>query len=91
MAVRSRVTMAGRPRVTMAGEQSEKGDTVMGSKIDTITGRIKEAVGVLMDNDTLQREGQRDQVVGAVKEKAARAAKKVKDAVERAVEKVKNV
>jgi len=62
----------------------------MGSKIDKIKGRIKEAVGVLTDNDDLQREGQRDQVVGEVKETAARAVEKVKAVVERAVEKVKN-
>ena len=42
----------------------------MGSKIDKIKGRIKEAIGALTDNDNLQREGQRDQVVGEVKELA---------------------
>ena len=52
----------------------------MGSKIDKIKGRIKEAIGVLTDNDNLQREGQRDQVVGEVKERAERVAEKVKDA-----------
>ena len=73
----------------------------MGSKTDKITGRSKEAVGALTDNDHLKREGQRDQAVGEVKEAAERAAetvkdkvervaKKVKDTVERVVEKVKN-
>jgi uncharacterized protein YjbJ (UPF0337 family) len=42
----------------------------MGSKTDTIKGRIKEAVGALTDNDDLKREGQRDQAVGEVKEAA---------------------
>ena len=51
----------------------------MGSKIDTIKGRIKEAVGALTDSDNLKREGQRDQVVGKVREKAQRVAEKVKD------------
>ena len=51
----------------------------MGSKIDKIKGRIKEAIGVLTDNDNLQREGQRDQVVGEVKERAERVAEKVKE------------
>jgi len=37
----------------------------MGSTTDKITGRVKEAVGVLTDNDRLKREGQTDQVVGA--------------------------
>ena len=58
----------------------------MGSTIDKIKGRLKEAVGVITDNDRLKREGQTDQVVGEVKE----AAEKVKDKVERVVEKVKD-
>ncbi len=62
----------------------------MGSKIDKIKGRLKEAVGVLTDNDSLKREGQRDQVVGKVKGKVERVAKKVQEKVERAVKKVKN-
>jgi uncharacterized protein YjbJ (UPF0337 family) len=74
----------------------------MDGKIDTMKGRLKEAVGVLTDNDDLKREGQRDQVVGEVKDKAAQAADEVQDKaarvaaqvqeeVARAVEKVKNV
>ena len=73
----------------------------MGGKIDKIKGRIKEAVGVLTDNDSLQKEGQRDQAVGEVKEAAERAVEKVQetaekvaaqvqDKVARAVEQAKN-
>src|SRR5712691_1913813 len=62
----------------------------MGGKIDKIKGRIKEAVGVLADDDNLQREGQLDQVVGEVKEQAERVAEKVKEQVAKAVKKVKN-
>jgi len=73
----------------------------MGGKIDVIKGRIKEAVGVLTDNDSLQKEGQRDQAVGEVKEAAEQAVEKVQetaakvaaqvqDKVARAVEKAKN-
>lgn len=58
----------------------------MGSTTDKIKGRIKEAVGVITDKDRLKREGQTDQVVGEVKE----AAEKVKDKVERVVEKVRD-
>jgi uncharacterized protein YjbJ (UPF0337 family) len=64
--------------------------TAMSGKIDTIKGRIKEAVGALTDNDDLKREGQRDQALGEVKEAAERAAEKVKDTVERTAEKVKD-
>ena len=62
----------------------------MSGKIDKITGRIKEAVGALTDNDDLKREGQRDQAVGEVKEAAESAAEKVQDTVERAAEKVQD-
>ena len=58
----------------------------MGSTTDKIKGRIKEAVGVITDNDRLKREGQTDQVVGEVKE----TAEKVQDKVERVVEQVKD-
>jgi uncharacterized protein YjbJ (UPF0337 family) len=62
----------------------------MGSTTDKIKGRVKEAVGVLTDNDRLKREGQTDQVVGEVKEVAERAAEQVKDKVARVVEKIKD-
>jgi len=58
----------------------------MGSTIDKIKGRLKEALGVITDNDRLKSEGQTDQVMGEVKE----AAEKVKDKVERVVEKVRD-
>ena len=61
----------------------------MGGKMDQIKGRIKEAAGVLTDDDRLKREGQRDQAVGEVKEKVEKAAQQVKETVERAAEKVK--
>ena len=46
----------------------------MGSTTDKITRRVKEAVGMLTDNDRLKRKGQTDQVVGEVKEAVERAA-----------------
>ena len=64
--------------------------TMMDGKMDQIKGRIKEAVGVLTDDDRLKHEGQLDQVVGDVKEKAERVAEKVKETVAKAVEKVKD-
>ena len=62
----------------------------MGSTTDKITGRIKEAVGVLTDNDHLKREGRRDQAVGEVKEAAESVAEQVKDKVDRVAETVKD-
>jgi len=42
----------------------------MGTTHDKIKGRIKEAVGVITDNDRLKSEGRTDQVVEKVKEAA---------------------
>jgi uncharacterized protein YjbJ (UPF0337 family) len=53
----------------------------MGGKKDQIKGRIKEAAGVLTDNDRLEREGKLDQVVGRVKETAEKALDTMKDAL----------
>ena len=53
----------------------------MSGKTDQIKGRIKEAAGVLTDNDRLKRKGKLDQVVGKVKETAEKAVDKMKDAL----------
>ena len=53
----------------------------MGGKLDQIKGRLKEAAGVLADNNNLKREGKLDQMVGKVKEKVERAADTMKDAL----------
>jgi len=67
---------AAQPRVVIARTATTRNErgTTMGSKSDKIKGRIKEAVGVLADDDRLKREGQRDQAVGEVKEKVEQAA-----------------
>ena len=48
------------------------------------------AVDVLTDNDSLKREGQRDQVMGEIQEKAERAAAEMQEKVERMVEKIQD-
>jgi uncharacterized protein YjbJ (UPF0337 family) len=53
----------------------------MSGNTDQIKGRIKEAAGVLTDNDRLKRKGKLDQVVGKVKETAEKAVDKMKDAL----------
>ena len=52
----------------------------MTGKSEEIKGRIKEAAGALTDDDKLRREGKLDQATG-----------KVKQAVEKVVEKTKGV
>ncbi|MBN2685163.1 MAG: CsbD family protein [Pontiellaceae bacterium] len=42
----------------------------MGGKTDIAKGRIKEAVGALVNNDKLRKEGKDDQAVGLVKQTA---------------------
>ena len=56
-------------------------NAAMSGKTDQIKGRIKEAAGVLTDNDRLKRKGKLDQVVGKVKETAEKAVDKLKDAL----------
>jgi uncharacterized protein YjbJ (UPF0337 family) len=53
----------------------------MSGKTDQIKGRIKEAAGVLTDNDRLKRKGKFDQVVGKVKETAENAVDKMKESL----------
>ena len=57
----------------------------MSGKMDQVKGRIKEAAGVLTDDESLKREGQMDQVVGKVKETAEKV-----DKNERVVDKQPN-
>jgi uncharacterized protein YjbJ (UPF0337 family) len=44
---------------------------IMAGKMDQIKRRIKEATGVITDDDRLKREGKLDQLTGRIKEKAA--------------------
>jgi uncharacterized protein YjbJ (UPF0337 family) len=79
------------PEVTArAAASGHTRGTMVGGKIDQMKGCIKEAVGVLTDDDRLKNEGKRDQVGGDVKETAERVAEKVKETVAKAVEKVKD-
>jgi uncharacterized protein YjbJ (UPF0337 family) len=55
----------------------------MSGKTDVAKGRIKEAAGVLTDNDKLRAEGKTDQAVGEVKQVAGKAVDKVKQAVKK--------
>jgi uncharacterized protein YjbJ (UPF0337 family) len=52
-----------------------------GGKTDELKGRVKEAAGALTGDAKLKREGQLDQTVGKVKQKADKVIDKIKDAV----------
>jgi uncharacterized protein YjbJ (UPF0337 family) len=64
--------------------------TTMSGKTDQIKGRIKEAAGALTDDERLKREGKLDQAVGKVKVAPEKVVDSVKDAAQKAVNKVKN-
>ncbi len=50
-------------------------------KSDEVKGRVKEAAGVLIDDDKLKREGKADQIAGEIKQKVQKVVDKVKDAL----------
>jgi uncharacterized protein YjbJ (UPF0337 family) len=50
-------------------------------KSDELKGRVKEAAGALTDDKKLKREGQVDQAAGKIKQKVERVIDKVKDAI----------
>jgi len=50
-----------------------------GGKTDELKGRAKEAAGALAGDKKLKREGQLDQAAGKVKQKVEHAVDKVKD------------
>jgi uncharacterized protein YjbJ (UPF0337 family) len=54
----------------------------MGSGMDEMKGRAKEAMGDLTEDDDLKREGKADKAGAEVKEKAETAKQKVDEAVD---------
>ena len=55
----------------------------MSGTSDKIKGRVKEAVGVLTDNRSLKNEGKLDQATGKIKEGVERVIDKAKNTVKR--------
>lgn len=51
----------------------------MSGKSDEIKGRVKEAAGALTDDDKLRREGKLDQASGKVKQVVEKVVEKTKD------------
>ena len=67
------------------------GVTIMSGKADIVKGRIKEAAGVLTNNDELREAGKTDQVVGKVKQAAQKVVDTAKDAAKKTVEMAKDM
>lgn len=55
----------------------------MSGEADKLKGRVKQAAGDLADDDDLEREGERDEAAGKVKEAVDNAADKASDAVDK--------
>jgi uncharacterized protein YjbJ (UPF0337 family) len=65
-------------------------DRHMSGQMDELKGRTKEAVGDLTDDEEMQREGQRDQAAGDVKQKIEDAGDWAKDKVDDVKDRVSN-
>jgi uncharacterized protein YjbJ (UPF0337 family) len=63
----------------------------MSGEKEIVKGRIKEATGVLTNNEKLRAEGKTDQVVGKVRQAAGKVVDAAKDAATKTVEAVKEV
>jgi uncharacterized protein YjbJ (UPF0337 family) len=61
----------------------------MGGKTKIVKGRIKEAAGVLANNDKLRAEGKTDQAVGKVESATRKVVDKVKQAAQKVVDKAR--
>jgi uncharacterized protein YjbJ (UPF0337 family) len=62
----------------------------MSGKGDDIKGRAKEAVGDLTDDERLQREGEKDQAAGKLKDKVTDAKEWVEEKIDRGRDKAKD-
>jgi len=60
---------------------TQGGWTMTSGKSDEVKGRVKEAAGVLTGDKKLKREGRADQAAGKIKQKVQKVIDKVKDAV----------
>ena len=80
------LTQSGRSEGAMLRQE----DGTMGGKIDQAKGRTKEAVGVLVGDKDLEREGKVQRAAGDIKEKAKEIADDVKKTTEKVVGKMKS-
>ena len=58
----------------------------MSGEADIVKGRIKEAIGVLTNDEKLREAGQTDQTVGKVKQTAQKVVEAARDAAEKTIE-----
>jgi uncharacterized protein YjbJ (UPF0337 family) len=62
----------------------------MAGKVDKAKGRAKEAIGRAVGNKHLEREGKRDQIVGAVKDTAHKVKKAVENKIDETLDEIED-
>jgi uncharacterized protein YjbJ (UPF0337 family) len=62
----------------------------MNGKLDVVKGRIKEATGVLINNESLRKEGLADQVAGHAEVVVENSVRKIKENAQKTIDKVKS-
>jgi uncharacterized protein YjbJ (UPF0337 family) len=63
----------------------------MNGKLDIAKGRIKEAAGVLINNEALRNEGKADQVAGKAEEVVENTVQKIKENAQKTIDKLKGI
>ncbi|MHB0898445.1 MAG: CsbD family protein [Spirochaetales bacterium] len=63
----------------------------MKGKLDMAKGRIKEAAGVLINNEALRNEGKADQVAGKAEDVVEDTVRKIKENAQKTIDKVKDL
>lgn len=63
----------------------------MNGKLDVAKGRIKEAAGVLINDEDLRKEGKADQAAGKAKEVVEETVKKVQQSAKATIDKLKGI
>jgi uncharacterized protein YjbJ (UPF0337 family) len=63
----------------------------MSGKSDVAKGRLKEAAGALLDNDSLRKKGKTDQLVGKAKKGVEKVGRKIEKKVRKIINKVEGV
>jgi uncharacterized protein YjbJ (UPF0337 family) len=76
-----RMTTACPGTAVALGSAGKGGSTMASGKSDELKGRLKEAAGALTGDRKLKREGKADQAVGKVKQKVEKVIDKIKDAI----------
>ncbi|AKE40358.1 CsbD family protein probably involved in stress response [Corynebacterium kutscheri] len=57
----------------------------LSNKFEDVAGKAKEAIGEATDNEKLENEGKKDQVVSDVKEAVDKAGESIKDAANKVI------